>query len=189
MQGEVLSKSIWLPSEPILNFLDLHEKYKYNGETNNVWKTAMIRKYRFPVIEDEKFVTESVLQYQMSFAGPIQLKNDILALGEYREDGYTSQGVKLQIDNPRGEALMLKTRAVVRSGRRGLSALIKYYAWLRVFKISEQTGRKDYRNLQFGDLPIEEGYIKRSLAKCLAYIWEPLIKKRISRRLARLHRK
>lgn len=189
MQGQVLRKSVWLSNEPILTILDLYEKYKYNGEPTIVWKTVVARKYRFPVIKNEKIMAESVIRYQMSFAGLIQLKNDIFRLSEYRDDGYTRQGIKLQINNPRGEAVMLKTRAIVRNGRRGLSALIKYYAWLRIFGISEQTGRTDYQNLKFGDLPIEKGDSERSLAKRLACIWEPFIRKRISQNLARLHKK
>lgn len=186
MQGGVLRKSVWLSNEPRLTILELYEKYKYGGEPTTVWKTTVARNYRFPVIENEKFITESVIRYQMSFAGPIQLKNDIFRLSEYRDDGYTRQGIKRQINNPRGEAIMLKTRAIVRSGRRGLSALIKYYAWLRIFGISEQTGRTDYQGLKFGNLPIEKGCIERNLAKSLAYIWEPLIRRRIERRRQRL---
>ena len=148
-----------------------------------ILKTNIAKQYKYPHINGEKFVTSRVIEYQYSFAGPLQLKDDIFMLCEYREDGYTKQGMKLQVNNPIGEAMSIKVRSVVQKGRKQFSLLIKYYAWLRVFHISRAIAAKYYYQIKLGNLAMEPGFLEDCTARGLSYIWVPFLKKKLGKRL------
>ena len=49
-----------------------------------IWITKILKKYSFPVFKNERFVTENVLYYQVSYNKPVKLINDIFYLFEYK---------------------------------------------------------------------------------------------------------
>lgn len=84
------------------NLIDLYYKYKVNGDKGILHKTEILKKYRFPVIQNEKFVTESVLYAQISKHYTYRLVNKVYELVDYQTDGLSSAYQKLLILNPRG---------------------------------------------------------------------------------------
>lgn len=56
-----------------ISFFDLYEKHKYRGELVLIWITKILKQYSFPIFEYEKFVTENVLYYQISYDKSVKL--------------------------------------------------------------------------------------------------------------------
>lgn len=83
-----------------------------DGERAMVFYTDIHRKYRYPVFDGEKFMTEAVTWNRMAADGyKIRFYNDIIWIYEYREDGLTKAGNKLFLNNPKGYGLWLREKA------------------------------------------------------------------------------
>ena len=80
----------------------LYEKYRFKGDTALVFKTEVIKEYLFPQIKNEKFMTEAVIYEQISKKYKMKLLNRVIYIGEYLEDGYSKNLLKIQRENPRG---------------------------------------------------------------------------------------
>lgn len=81
---------------------DLYQKYGFKGELAIILKTELIKPYRFPKFNKEKFIRETVFYDQINSIAPMLLKNTVCYLFEYKEDGYTAQSIKLEFRNPIG---------------------------------------------------------------------------------------
>ncbi len=69
------------------------------GERSLVFKTAIAQQYPFPEINDEKFMTESVIYDRMEQYLFI-VSNDVLTTCEYQQDGLSSNVRGLMLHNP-----------------------------------------------------------------------------------------
>jgi glycosyltransferase involved in cell wall biosynthesis len=75
------------------------------GDRAEVFYTNIIKKYRFPVFEDEKFLTEKVLWNQLANDGYVlRFFNEIIYIGNYLDDGLTKNLKKIQEESPKGYA-------------------------------------------------------------------------------------
>ena len=84
----------------------------FDGEKADVWYTDVHRKYKYPVFEGEKFLTEAVVWNRMAYDGyKIRFFDDVIWICEYLEDGLTKAGSKLFINNPQGHGLCLREKA------------------------------------------------------------------------------
>lgn len=81
---------------------DLYNIYGYSGDTVIVLKTALIKGYRFPVFEGEKFVTERVFYNKINHIAPMLLCEEQIYISEYLADGYTKNSARLMLCNPYG---------------------------------------------------------------------------------------
>lgn len=132
-----------------LFFGELAEKYNYSQDTNLIFKTDVIKKFRFPVFSGERFVTESVFYNQFLLDYKMLAIPELLYLAEYQEDGYTAQGLKLFEKNPKGYLYALKQNAYL-SKRKGCNFKniiynhILYYAWKSTMKIKDEH-KKTYK--------------------------------------------
>ena len=88
------------------------DRYKEaNGERAYVFYTDVHRKYKYPVFEGEKFMTEAVVWNRMARDGyKMRFYNDIIWIYEYKEDGLTKAGNSLFVNNPHGYVLWLKEK-------------------------------------------------------------------------------
>jgi len=89
---------------------DLYNKYKYKGDTILVYKLQIIRKYKFPKINGEKFIPETYLYDKIDSDGKLKIINDGIYVCEYLEDGYTNNSAKLIKNNPKGYIICAKQR-------------------------------------------------------------------------------
>ena len=80
--------------------LDIRYKFKVPAEYAQVYKTEVIKKYRFPVYEGEKFVTESWMQDQIDTEYVFKLFRDPVMVCEYLPTGLTNNYYKLIRNNP-----------------------------------------------------------------------------------------
>lgn len=132
----------WCKNSELTCFYDIPSQFGYSADTILVFKTAIIKQFSFPVISDERFVTESVLYQQFLYDYKILMITELIYLAEYQEVGYTSQGNDLFLKNPKGFLYSLWVDAYFSINRKGtlkktLTKLASYYAWKSVIKVEE----------------------------------------------------
>lgn len=76
------------------------------GECCDVYSVEVFKKFPYPLITGEKFVSESYLNIVAAVYGRYKMVtvNEIVQLSEYQSDGLTKQGRKLQLLSPKGNA-------------------------------------------------------------------------------------
>lgn len=80
------------------------------GDKAEAYFTAILRQFPFPVFENEKFITESVVWNAISRAGyRLRWYDRIIYVADYRPDGLTADNMGLFLRNPRGHLLALKS--------------------------------------------------------------------------------
>lgn len=81
---------------------DLYEKYKFRGDTALVFKTDILKKYKFPKINGEKFVGEEYVYCQIDANYQLLISSSKYYICNYLEDGYTRNMFRLIANNPKG---------------------------------------------------------------------------------------
>ena len=82
-----------------------------SGDKAEVYYTDVLKRYPFPVFEDERFLTERIVWNRMAEDGlKIRWFNKIIYIAEYRDDGLTKHYDQLLAKNPQGYALDVKER-------------------------------------------------------------------------------
>lgn len=81
-------------------------KYNLTADMAEVYKTAVLKKYSFPVWEDETFTPECVVWDAIALDGyKLRFFNRIIYLCEYLDDGLTKGGYRLYMNNLMGCAM------------------------------------------------------------------------------------
>ncbi|WHF50511.1 glycosyltransferase family A protein [Chryseobacterium gotjawalense] len=88
-------------------------QWDFAGEMVYVLKMEVIRKYPFPVFENEKFCQESVQLIPIIKNHKILFTDYILAFGEYLEDGLSQNLYQRLLDNPNYAMFAFKTKLMV----------------------------------------------------------------------------
>lgn len=87
------------------------ERKKYNiyGDKAEVYYTNVIKRYPFPEIEGEKFVTERLVWDKIAYDGyVVRYFNEGIYFCEYLEDGLTHGGNVLYAKNPKQWAMAIR---------------------------------------------------------------------------------
>lgn len=93
-------------------------QWDFAGEMVYVFKIEVIKKYPFPLFENENFCQESVQLIPIIKNYKILFTDHILAFGEYLEDGLSQNLYQRLINNPKYAMLALKTKVdVAKSGK------------------------------------------------------------------------
>lgn len=82
--------------------IDIEFKYKIKGDKAEVWRTDILKNYRFPEYENEKFQGENYLWWQIALDYNLLYVNKIIYVTEYLEGGLTKSGRRLRIKCPYG---------------------------------------------------------------------------------------
>ncbi|MED4006494.1 glycosyltransferase family 2 protein [Priestia aryabhattai] len=109
------------------SILNLYEKYKFKGDTILIFKTAILKKYLFPVFEGEKFVTEAVVYDQISQKYDMKLVDKVLYLCEYLDDGYSKNILSVHKKNPKGYMFYLTQKVENAKKFRDKYKAVAYY--------------------------------------------------------------
>lgn len=81
-------------------------KYSIEGDKAEVFYTDVLRRFPFPVFENERFMTENVVWYRIALNGyKIRWFNEIIYIAEYRSDGLSKNQDRILAENPKGYAL------------------------------------------------------------------------------------
>ena len=80
----------------------MYFREKMDGEKILVFNSEIRKKYRHEVEDGEKFVTEARMYHKMDEDYDIIGINEVLEIGDYKDDGYTSNFLKIYKENPKG---------------------------------------------------------------------------------------
>lgn len=87
------------------NLIDLQYKYGVTGDKGILHKTSVLKKFRFPLVVGEKFMTETVIYAQISMEYTYRLVNSIYELVEYQPEGLSAKYKSLIIKNPKSSLI------------------------------------------------------------------------------------
>lgn len=107
--GRVIGTEI--PKVKVASGNELYQKYGFYGDTLRLYKTKILKQYLFPEICGEKFIPENVVFDPIDVKYKMLVIEEKLYIGEYQEDGYSKNIVRLHKDNPMGYYLSLKSSA------------------------------------------------------------------------------
>ena len=102
--GEVIGSS-FPEKEMVSTQFDIYNKYGVKGDKGLMFRTEIIKKYKFPVFDDEKFITEAVVYNRICEKYKMVYVNEKIEVKEYQEDGLTAKYNNLLLRNPKGQAL------------------------------------------------------------------------------------
>ena len=91
--------------EMVSTQFDIYNKYGVKGDKGLMFRTKIIKKYKFPVFDDEKFITEAVVYNRICEKYKMAYVNEKIEIKEYQEDGLTAKYNNLLLRNPKGQAL------------------------------------------------------------------------------------
>ncbi|MCS2598156.1 hypothetical protein ACIXCI_11365 [Bacteroides fragilis] len=100
------------PVSPIdASSLTICYKWKIYEDKAEVFKTELIRRFPFPEIEGEKFISEAIVWNKISVCDSPLLRcvNTGIYMCEYLPDGLTANFIKLMKRNPKGGILYYKS--------------------------------------------------------------------------------
>jgi len=102
--GEIIGSS-FPEKEMISTQFDIYNKYGVKGDKGLMFRTEIIKKYKFPVFDNEKFITEAVVYNRICEKYKMVYVNEKIEIKEYQEDGLTAKYNNLLLRNPKGQAL------------------------------------------------------------------------------------
>jgi len=88
--------------------LDLYRKYKFKGEAALLYRSDILKQFKFDVASGEKFIGETYIYSQIDQKYELSLLPEILNICEYLPDGYTKNKRKLLKNNPVGYMILNK---------------------------------------------------------------------------------
>ena len=91
--------------EMISTQFDIYNKYRVKGDKGLMFRTEIIKKYKFPVFDDEKFIAEAVVYNRICEKYKMVYVNEKIEIKEYQEDGLTAKYNNLLLRNSKGQAL------------------------------------------------------------------------------------
>ncbi len=87
---------------------NIYNLHNVTGDKQFAFKTSVMREFKFPEIEAEKFVPEALLFNRISGKYKMKFYNKAVVYKDYLESGYTAHYFDLAKRNPKGQALYYK---------------------------------------------------------------------------------
>lgn len=119
------------------------ERNKFNilGDKAEVFYTEILKKYKFPTFENEKFLSEAVVWNKIARDGlKIRWFNEATYEGNYLEDGLTKNLENHYKKSPKGFALYLKSIGIKNEKYKKIYLYLRcgyYYSIIKTFSIEE----------------------------------------------------
>lgn len=89
-------------TEIISNNIDFRYNQGIMGDMAEVYRTDILKKYPFPIFENERFLSEALIWNKISFDYDTVYINEGIYVCEYLEDGLSHSSLKLRYNNPIG---------------------------------------------------------------------------------------
>ena len=100
--GNVLGEKQIPKSVDDIRFIDINDKYNIVSEVICFYKTKIVRKFRFPKFEAEKFVSPAYIQYEITKDYKFKVFRESIIFCKYLEDGLTKNKRNVIKKNPKG---------------------------------------------------------------------------------------
>lgn len=132
----------WPEKDGLLYFHELSYKVGYKKDTFLVFKTDIVKLFKFPRVEGERFVTEKAFYNEFLFTYKMLTSAKLLYVGEYQDEGYTSGALKLLFKNPQGFLYAFKSDAYYFTKykvnlKETVLAWARFYVWRRLNKFKD----------------------------------------------------
>ena len=88
-------------------------KQKHIGDKAEVFRTTLLKSYKYPVFPGERYIGMSYVWDQIALNYKFAYFNEVIYLCEYLDDGITKSGWKMRIRNPRGGMTFNNQRMVM----------------------------------------------------------------------------
>lgn len=138
----------------ISDTMEIRDKYGLPGEPE-IYKSIVLKKYRFEEFENEKFITEAILFDKLTSEKKIKYFNDVLMVKEYLEGGLTDNQLKIRIDSINGTKAYYKQRKKLSLSKKAkIKAIINYSRFCIHDKSIKDIIICDYSILTMLTLPI-----------------------------------
>ncbi len=144
-------------------FCKLRNVYRngYKGEMTLVYKTEVLKKFPFPEIEGEKFITENYLYNQIDDFYTTFFVDENWVEYHYLEDGYSSNEKNLYINNPKGWALVFNQRQkYARSLKERIVLCAKYWCFSKLGHNNGIISHSNYPIVTIISIPLGFYYLK-----------------------------
>lgn len=92
----------YIGTEVISNDIDFKYNKGVTGDMSEVYRTSILKKYPFPVFDDERFLSEAIVWNKIAFKYDTVFINKGIYVCEYLEDGLSYSCLKLRYNNPIG---------------------------------------------------------------------------------------
>ena len=117
----------YVPGDSLFsNTIECRDKYHLQCEPE-VYKLSLLKDYRFPVYEGEKFITEAILFDKLTAKHPLLYTNYPMQVKESLAGGLTENQLKIRVKSPNGTLAYYKQRFLMtKSLRYKIKALINY---------------------------------------------------------------
>ncbi len=88
--------------EIISNDIDFKYNKGISGDMSETYRTSILKKYPFPIFNDERFLSEAIVWNKIAFKYDTVFINKEIYVCEYLEDGLSFSCLKLRYNNPIG---------------------------------------------------------------------------------------
>lgn len=148
LQGEIIGNGFNNNDQIIIsNLIERRNKYNIQGDLAKVIQTDFFREFKFPVIENEKFVAESLVWNRMAEKYSFLYFNEVVYVADYQEDGLSSQSIVNRRRNPKYATLLYKelTKNTKNKGLFKVKSSINYWRFAfckkeSLFKLFKNSG-------------------------------------------------
>lgn len=108
------------------NTIECRDKYHLQCEPE-VYKLSLLKQYRFPEFEGEKFITEAIVFDRLTEFHPLLYTNFPMQVKEYLAGGLTDNQLKIRVNSPNGTLAYYKQRyQMTKIWKYKIKALINY---------------------------------------------------------------
>lgn len=109
LQGKIIGTGFNQINETLVsNLIERRNKYNIQGDLAKVIQTDFFRRFKFPVIENERFVAESLVWNRMAEKHSFLYFNEVIYIADYQDDGLSSQSIANRRKNPKYSTLLYK---------------------------------------------------------------------------------
>lgn len=109
---------------------ELVRKYQCFGEKSLIYKTEVLKKYPYPEIAGERFVTECVVYDRIDQDYTMLLLDKVLTICEYQPDGLTGTIFSTMLKNPTGYKIYYSRRIdMAQTFKERVGYIIRYNAF------------------------------------------------------------
>lgn len=99
--GKVIGKR-YKEEEIVSNHIDFRYNRSLLGDMCEVFRTDVLKKYPFPVIKNERFLSEAIVWNRIAYDYDTVYINYPIYVAEYLSDGLTTNSLRLRYNNPNG---------------------------------------------------------------------------------------
>lgn len=97
------TESSKLPESPYFsNHIQCRYNEGYLADRAEVYKVNVLKKYKFPIFEDERFLSEAIVWNKIAYEYDTVYVDEYIYECEYQQDGLTANSQKTRVNNPIG---------------------------------------------------------------------------------------